>query len=355
MKVVETRTGAAILTFKGKLTERLKSKIRKNTNPMGINYLFYFVGIIFSVYFFTLHWILGLIILGIVTYLLSFTARKINRETYFKFILNHGVIYFISMDKDLDYREAHNTDIFEQLYIQKKQENTYILNLIFEKNGVRQQLDLLEFDEKHLREMMDVKDYVHDFYNTIPEEVEEIELPDKNANFVPKKKRSFFKVFDQDLDDIRTKGVFTLKGEDYFVDKTYQTEWDNGMISYCFSLVGDTSLYYHPLVNRKFLFLESPANTSLIEDFIDEEEVMLEKARLLKYNGGQYYFVSRHQGVTSLDGNYLSDDVYQMLFESENGQKILRFYDDKGKVTVTLGTIIQESQINQILPQIENN
>ncbi|WP_139263022.1 hypothetical protein [Flammeovirga pacifica] len=257
------------------------------------------------------------------------------------------------MNKDLDHREQFNADSIEQFYIKKVGEDQFNLMIIYKKMEVNHESDLLSFGHKRIAEITDILDYMHQFYGITPKKIEDEYNYDKKTNFIPKQKRNFFKLFDQDIEDIRTKGVFTLSGEDYLVEKTQQIEWDNGMVSYRFLIHEDQSLFYHPMINNRLLFLESKALKANIDGFDRYVDSLNEQPKVLSFEGQNYYLLEVNKGEISMDGKHLHEELLQTIYESEDEKCVLRCSQMEDKIRVFKGTMMQEKQINLILPQLD--
>ncbi|KXX67806.1 hypothetical protein [Flammeovirga sp. SJP92] len=250
-----------------------------------------------------------------------------------------------------DFKVVFYPNELEQLFVLEEEGNSFCLYFIIESNRERFKYPIMLGDKEKLPEYHDVIKAIHDYYNIHTAGlIGAVELEEKVQ---PKRKREYFKIFDQEVEDIRRNGVITVLGNDYYISDDEQIDWINGLSSYRFKMDDNLFLYYQPSLTDQLFIKEK--NVSYIYDLelysFDDELVDIQPS--LTINGITYYHRDSNEGEYFVN-NQLTDEVlHQVMYEDESRENFLRFYTVNRRLQTAMGSTVQEHQLQEFLPEIE--
>ncbi|KXX67808.1 hypothetical protein [Flammeovirga sp. SJP92] len=354
MNIIETRNGGYLFTLKGKLSKTLQDEYKKRlkeeeNRDENSSFLILMLLMIFPVVL--IHPILfSFIPISLISYYFGNRLYIKKKEETIKVNIFEGSFAInVHINKSHFFKHFDSNNI-EQLYIRKIEQNKYCLCLII-KHPIRQQIALITGNEDKLAELVDLKNKIHNYFDIQEDELEGEFNYEKLE--LPKRKRQYFNLFHQDINDIRLNSVIHLKGNDHHITKINQLDWKNGMVSYQFTLETEEALFYHSSPAERLLFLEKEM-TDINAIGLNPCQTELEGLdKILYHKGTNFYQTEQNKGKLFEGKTLLHDHVLQLLYENKEKQRFLRIFVLDGDTKAMLGEIVEEHQLQEILPETE--
>ncbi|MBD0401696.1 hypothetical protein [Flammeovirga sp. EKP202] len=353
MNIIETRNGGYLFTIKGKLSKPLQEEYKRkigNEDKKGELFLFIFSFVATFPLTLSNPELLFLIPTAFITYFLGKRYYLKNKEDTIRIVISEDSFAINIIFDDDRYSKHFDPENIEQLYIRRVELNKYCLCAIT-KYPFRQQIALITGNEDKLAELVDLKNQIHEYFNIQEDELEG-EITYQQAE-LPKRKRQYFNLFHQDINDIRLNSVIHLKGDDHHITKINQLDWNNGMVSYQFMLETEEALFYHSSPAERLLFLEKEMTDSS-EIGLNPYQTELDKfEKILYYESTNFYQSEQNKGKLFEGKKLTHNNVLQLLYEDEEKKRFLRVFILGSGIKVMLGEVIEEHQLQEILPEVE--
>ncbi|NLR93156.1 hypothetical protein [Flammeovirga agarivorans] len=351
MNIRETRNGGLALSIEAELSNEYKKEAFNDIRRREITPILLF-SLAAAAILLVLHIGLSAILLAGVAirvwYFYEVSRKTVSLQFY---LIGDQLRLNIINNKSMAIDVVHYMDDIEQLFISPLKNNKIKVSILG-KDGFEKELIILE--KERMSEAFELVEKVHKYFSIQPTGViGEINF-ERNDLAEPKRKRQYFKIFDQDVEDIRNKGVIQLQGKDFFIERSAQIDWVNGMNSYWFKIDQEQYLYFHASLSSQIFILEKSISYLYDLDFYYLESDLSNIHTSFVYNDITYYQCEQNHGEYYIEGKLRDNNVYQVLYEDEEREHFLRFMIVNGRIETFIGRNIQNHQLQQILPEIED-
>ncbi|MBB6462966.1 hypothetical protein [Flammeovirga kamogawensis] len=351
MNIRETRRGGTILNVQAFLAPSICQDFKRKLYFIHLG--IWAVLLLFSLVYLVIPAV-SIILIGIIAFDFFKIYKLGDKEVSIQFYILGETLMVRNHDAnpDITYVEDFKVDDIEQFFIKKTGEDKYGFFAIV---GRRQRVSkqILEFSSERLHEIHDLKVIIHEKLDVDVHELEgEYEGYSKKEIAEPKRNRQYFKLFNQDIKDIRQRGVITLQGDDYQIHSISQIDWENGFSSLKFALDEESSLFYYSSVSKMYLIKEQNIHYLFDLNMYHLADDLSNIENKLEVDGVEYYLCAINQGKYFSESALEDEGVYQLLFENDEQEKFLRFIIINNTIKVYKGERILLHQLQSILPQV---